>query len=127
MTTNVGESWYLSLKTHGKSIIISLTLLRFYYKLIYNLGKAALQRFSLTRAANHVLRIGDQWEIRSPKEGIDFRTTHTPECQDYPRFALSIYPVQSPLVEQYMIARKEIMEGEETHENVEDDFVCRLD
>ena len=72
-----------------------------------------MQRFSLTGAANHVLRIGDQWEIRAQKAAIDFRTTYTSECQDYPQLALFPYPVQSLLVEQYKIARKEIVEGEE--------------
>lgn len=63
MITNVVELWHLSLKTHAKGIIIPLTILRFYFKLIYILGKAFMQRFSLTRSANHVLRIGDKWEI----------------------------------------------------------------
>lgn len=39
-----------------------------------------MQRFSLTGSANHVLRIGDKWEIWAQKAGIDFRTTPTPEC-----------------------------------------------
>lgn len=47
-----------------------------------------MQRFSLTGAANHVLRIGDEWEIRAQKAGIDFRTTRTPKFQDYPQLAL---------------------------------------
>lgn len=62
MITNAVESWHSSLKTHAESIIIPLGL-RFYYKLTYTLGKAVMQTFSLTGAANHVFRIGDQWEI----------------------------------------------------------------
>ena len=86
-----------------------------------------MQRFSLTGTANHVLRISDQWEIRAQKAAIDFRTTRIPECQDYPQLALFPYPVQSLLVEQYKIARKEIVEGEEPQENVGDDLVCPMD
>ena len=104
MTTNAVESWHSSLKTYVKGIIIPQRL-RFYYKLTYILGKAAIQKFSLTEAANHVLRIGDQWEIRAQKAAIDFRTTRTPECQDYPQLALFPYLVQSLLVEQYKIAQ----------------------
>ena len=105
MTTNAVESWHSSLKTHAEGIIIPLILLRFYYKLTYILRKAAMQRFSPTGAANHVLqtnnvfRIGDQWEIRAQKAGIDFRTTRTPKYQDYLQLALFPYPVQSLLVE----------------------------
>ena len=62
MTTNAVKSWHSSFKTYTEDIIIPLRL-RFYYKLTYIFGKAAMQRFSLTGAANHVLRIGDQWEI----------------------------------------------------------------
>lgn len=80
-----------------------------------------MQRFSLTGTANHVLRIGDQWEIRAQKMAINFCTTSTLECQDYPHLALFPYPIQSLLVKQYKIARKEIVAGEEPQESVEDD------
>ncbi len=86
-----------------------------------------MQRFSLTGTANHVLRIGDQWEIRAQKMAIDFRTTSTPKCQDYPHLALFPYPIQSLLVKQYKIARKEIVADEEPQESVEDDLVCPTD
>lgn len=81
----------------------------------------------LLGAANHVLRIDDQWETQAQKDRIDFRTTCTPGCQDYPQLALFPYPVQSLLVEQFKIARKEIMEGEELQETVGDDTVCPVD
>lgn len=80
----------------------------FFYKLIFILGKAVMQNFSLTKAANHIFRIGDQQETRAQKAGIDFCTTRTSECQDYPQLALFPYPVQSLLVEQHKIARKKL-------------------
>ena len=86
---------------------------KIYYKLTYILGKAVMQRFLLTGAANHVLQIGNQWEIQAQKAAINFYTTRTPEYQDYPQLALFPYLVQSLLLKQYKIARKEIVEGEE--------------
>ena len=58
---------------------------------------------------------------------IDFCTTRTSECQDYPQLALFPYPVQSLLVEQYKIVQKEIVAGKEPQESVEDDLVCPTD
>ncbi len=48
-------------------------------------------------------------------------------CQDYPQLAFFSYPVQALLVEQYKIARKEIVEGEEPQEKVSNDLVCPVD
>ncbi len=80
-----------------------------------------MQKFSL------VLRTGNQWETRVQKVTIDFRTTRIPECQEYPQLAFLRYPVQALLVEQYKIARKEIVEGEEPQEKVSDELVCPVD
>ena len=80
-----------------------------------------MQKFSL------VLRTGNQWETRVQKVTIDFRTTRIPECQEYPQLAFLRYPVQALLVEQYKIARKEIVEGEEPQEKVSNDLVCPVD
>lgn len=55
---------------------------------------------------------------------IDFRTTYTPECQNYPQLAFFSYSVQSLLVEQYKIARKEIVTGKKPQESIKDDLVC---
>ncbi len=73
---------------------------KFYYKLSYILGKAAMQRFLPAGTANQILRIGDQWEIRAEKTVIEFYIIRIPKYQDYPQLALFLYPVQSLLVDQ---------------------------
>ena len=56
------------------------------------LGKAACITFSLIGAANHAIRVGDQWENRARQEGIAFRTTMTPECQECPHLRKFLTP-----------------------------------
>lgn len=51
----------------------------FYYKLIYILWKAVMQRLSPTGAANYVFWIDDQWKIQAQKAAINFSTTSTSE------------------------------------------------
>lgn len=89
---------------------------KLYYKLTYILGKAAIQRFSPAGIANQIFQIGDQCKIRAEKTAIEFYITHTPEYQNYPQLALFPYPVQSLLVDQYKITRKEIVAGEKLQE-----------
>ena len=58
------------------------------------IGKADFMPFSLTGAANHVLRVGDQWENRARAEKASFRTTSTAECQECPHLRKFPFPVQ---------------------------------
>lgn len=90
------------------------------------LGKASFLTFSLTGAANHVLRIGDQWEHRAQKAEASFRTTVTPECKDYPALKRFPYPVQKLIVEQYKEAVKTIENGDEPAGEMPDELICPI-
>ena len=70
------------------------------HPLINTVRKAHFITFSLTGAANHVIRIGDQWENRARSEEANFRTTMTPECQECPHLRKFPYPVQMLIVDQ---------------------------
>ena len=93
MTTNSVEAWHKSIKSHAE-------------------GKESMTKFSLIGCALHALKIADQWEQRAEKAAIQFRTTRTAECAEYPDLELFPGPVQSLLVEQLKEAIKCIDESE---------------
>lgn len=83
--------------------------------------------FSLTGIANHVLRIGDQWENRARRDATAFRTTSTSECKDYLRLKSFSYPVQALIVDQYNKTRKVIDDDDESADEMSDELICFID
>ena len=56
------KTWLQMLQSHSlmQKVNSIFNNYMFFYKLIFILGKAVMQNFSLTKAANHIFRIGDQ-------------------------------------------------------------------
>ena len=92
-TTNSLESWHHSLKIHAD-------------------GKGAMLRFSLSGVAKHVLKIGDQWELRDQQTAVNFRTQQSAECSIYPHLADFPGPIQKLMVGQLKKAMEAQDEGE---------------
>ena len=90
-------------------------------------GKASCMTFSLIGAANHVIRVGDQWENRARQEAINFRTTMTPECQECSQFRKFPYPVQKLIVDQWKLAAKELADGDMPADELPDELICPVD
>ena len=77
------------------------------------IGKAEFMKFSLIEAANHVLRVGDQWKKRADQAGVTSQTTNTPERHEYPSLRKFTYPVQKLMVDQWKLAAKNLSEDDE--------------
>ena len=80
-TTNPVESWHHSLKIHGE-------------------GKGVILRFTLADIASHVLKIGDQWELRHHETVLKWQAYQTAECAQYPILAKFSGPIQELLAGQ---------------------------
>lgn len=80
----------------------------------------------MTGTANHVLRIGDQWENRACKEEASFRTTVMAEAKDYPQLREFPYPVQKLIVQQYKEAVQIIENGDEPAGEMPDELICPI-
>ena len=83
--------------------------------------------FSLTGAANHVIRVGDQWENRARAEKASFRTTSTAECQECPHLRKFPFPVQKLIVDQWKLAAKSLVDGEAPAGEMPDELTCLVD
>ena len=83
--------------------------------------------FSLTGAAIHVIRIGDQWKNRASQELISFRITTTPECQECLHLRKFPYPVQKFIVDQWKLAAKSLADGDEPAGELPDELTCPVD
>ncbi len=105
MTTNSVESWHKSVKYHVEE-------------------KKAMSKFSLCRAAKHILSIGDQWKLQATTAATIIRTTQTAECAKYPNLALFAGPVQMLIVAQLNKAIKAIDEDEPFTTQLTDNFTC---
>lgn len=106
MTTNSVESWHKSLKHHAE-------------------GKEAMSKLGLCGAAEHILIIGDQWELRAAKATTIFRTNRTGEYAKYPDLALFPGPAQMLIVVQVNKAIKAIDEDEPSAIQLPDNLTCQ--
>ena len=91
------------------------------------IGKANFMTFSLLGAANHVIRIGDQWENRARQAEASFRTTTTPECQECPHLRKFPYPVQKLIVDQWKLTAKSLADGDASAGEMPDQLICPVD
>ena len=92
-TTNPVESWHHSLKTYAE-------------------GKGFIRKFSLLGCATHVLKIGDQWELRAVSEEWKWRNWERPECRWYPALKKFPGPVQDLIAGELKKGQEAAMEGE---------------
>ena len=91
------------------------------------IGKATFMTFSLTGAATHVIRIGNQWENRARGEEISFRTTMTLESQECPHLRKFPYLVQRLIADQWKLAAKSLADGDEPAGEMPDQLICSID
>ena len=94
-TTNPVEAWHHSLKMHGE-------------------GKGSILKFSLAGIASHILKIGDQWELRHHEAVLKWRAYQSAECAQYPALAKFPGPVQELIAGQIRKARDATEEGRST-------------
>ena len=90
-------------------------------------NKAFCMTFSLIDAANHVIRVKNQWKNRARQKTIKFRTTMTSECQKCSQFRKFPYFVQKLIVDQWKLAAKELTDGNMSANELSDELICSVD